>query len=154
MRVLPPNASRVSGPMAEESTTPDLVELARRSIEAGSSGDFDAMLSFFAPDGLWDMSPLGMGVFEGRAAIRGFLEDWQGAYEEFAVETEEVLDQCNGVTVAVLVQKGRPTGSSGDVRLRYAAVGVWTDGLIARLTNYTDIDEARAAAERLAEERG
>jgi hypothetical protein len=31
---------------------------------------------------------------------------------------------------------------------------VWEDGLIVRVTNYTDIDEARAAAERLAEERG
>jgi ketosteroid isomerase-like protein len=139
--------------MSEESTTPDLVELARRSVEAGNSGDFDAMLSFFAPDGVWDMSPLGMGVFEGRAAIRGFLEDWQGAYEEFGVETEKVLDVCNGVTVAVLIQKARPAGSSGDVRLRYAAVTLWGDGLIVRLTNYTDIDEGRAAAERLAESR-
>jgi hypothetical protein len=33
-------------------------------------------------------------------------------------------------------------------------VGVWVDGLIERTTNYTDIDEARADAERLAEERG
>ena len=51
-----------------------------------------AMHSFFAPDGVWDMSPLGMGTFEGRAAIRAFLEDWQGAYGEFGVEAEEVLD--------------------------------------------------------------
>jgi hypothetical protein len=36
---------------------------------------------------------------------------------------------------------------------RYALVSVWVAGLIVRLTNYTDIDEARAAAERLAEER-
>ena len=28
------------------------------------------------------------------------------------------------------------------------------NGKIARITNYTDIDDARAAAERLAEERG
>jgi hypothetical protein len=28
------------------------------------------------------------------------------------------------------------------------------DGLIERVTDYTDIDQARAAAERLAEERG
>jgi hypothetical protein len=27
---------------------------------------------------------------------------------------------------------------------------VWTDGLVERVTNYTDIDAARAAAERLA----
>ncbi len=36
----------------------------------------------------------------------------------------------------------------------YAAVSVWADGLAMRVTNHTDIDEARAAAERLAEERG
>jgi hypothetical protein len=30
----------------------------------------------------------------------------------------------------------------------------WSDGLIVRNTTYPDIDEARAAAERLAEERG
>jgi hypothetical protein len=30
---------------------------------------------------------------------------------------------------------------------------IWRDRLIVRSTTYTDIDEARAAAERLAEER-
>src|SRR4029077_8076909 len=132
--------------MPEEPATPELVQLMRASVEAGNSGDFGAMLSFFAPDGVWDMSPLGMGKFKGRAAIGAFLEDWQGAYEEFEVEAEEVLDLSNGVTLAVLVQRGRPVGSSGDVRLRYAAVTVWVDGLSAQLTNYTDIDEAHAAA--------
>ena len=54
----------------------------------------------------------------------------------------------------MLVQKGRPVGSSGEVQLHYGTVSVWEDGKIARITNYTDIDEARAAAERLAQERG
>jgi hypothetical protein len=31
---------------------------------------------------------------------------------------------------------------------------MWVQGVIVRETNYTNIDEARAAAERLAEERG
>jgi hypothetical protein len=53
----------------------------------------------------------------------------------------------------VVIQKGRPVGSSGEVQLSYGAVGVWEDGKIVRMTNYRDIDEARAAAERLAEER-
>ncbi|HXW58406.1 MAG TPA: hypothetical protein VEJ23_02895 [Solirubrobacteraceae bacterium] len=34
------------------------------------------------------------------------------------------------------------------------AVWTWRDGLIVRTTNYADLDEARAAAERLAKERG
>jgi hypothetical protein len=37
----------------------------------------------------------------------------------------------------------------------YGGVAIWRDGLIERFTVYaTDIDQARAAAERLAQERG
>ena len=62
----------------------------------------------------------------------------------------------NGVAFAVAVQSARLAGSTGLVQGRYAAVSIWSDGLIERVTTYyyTDIDEARAAAERLAEERG
>ena len=140
--------------MPEESTTPDLVERQKRLTEAGNRRDLDAMMAFYAPDGVYDMSPVGMGVFEGQAAARGFIEDWWASYEEHEFEAEEILDLGNGVGFRVLIQKGRPVGSSGEVELRYATVSVWEDGKIARITNYTDIDQARAAAERLAEERG
>ncbi len=83
-----------------------------------------------------------------------FLRTGFVSYEEYEFEAEEILDLGNGVGFRVLVQKGRPVGSSGEVQLRYGTVSVWEDGKIARITNYTDIDEARAAAERLAEERG
>ncbi|HWX97526.1 MAG TPA: nuclear transport factor 2 family protein [Solirubrobacteraceae bacterium] len=140
--------------MSEESTTPDLVERQKRLTDAANRRDLDAMMAFYAPDGVYDMSPVGMGVFEGQAAARGFIEDWWGSYEEREFEAEETLDLGNGVGFRVLIQKGRPVGSSGEVQLRYAAVGVWEDGKIVRMTNYNDIDEARAAAERLAQERG
>ena len=140
--------------MPGESTTPDLVELQRRLTDAISGRDVNAMMAFWAPDGVYDMSPIGMGVFEGQAAARGFIEDWWGPYEEYEFEAEETRDLGNGVGFRVLIMKGRPVGSSGEVELRYAAVGVWEDGKIVRMTNYNDIDEARAAGERLAEERG
>jgi ketosteroid isomerase-like protein len=140
--------------MSEESTTSDLVERQKRVTEAANRRDLDAMMAFYAPDCVYDMSPNGMGVFEGLAAARGFLEDWWGSYEEFEFEAEETLDLGNGVGFRVLIQKGRPVGSSGEVQLRYAAVSMWKDGKIVRMTNYNDIDEARAAAERLALERG
>jgi hypothetical protein len=38
--------------------------------------------------------------------------------------------------------------------MRYAAVSAWVEDLLVRITMYTDIDEARAAAVRLAEEPG
>jgi ketosteroid isomerase-like protein len=140
--------------MSEESTTPDLVELQKRLTEAANRRDLDALMAFYAPDGVYDMSPVGMGTFEGLAAGRAFIEDWWGSYEAFEFEAEQTLDLGNGVGLRVLIQKGRPVGSSGEVELRYAAVSVWEDGKIVRMTNYSAIDEARAAAERLAGSRG
>jgi ketosteroid isomerase-like protein len=140
--------------MPEEATTPDLVELGRGLFEAANRRDFDVILLRYAPDAVWDMNPLGgLGSFEGHVAIRGFWEDWFASYEDLEIEPEEILDLGNGIGFTVVMQTARPVGSSGEVRLRYALVSVWAEGLIERLTNYTDIDEARAAAERLAESR-
>jgi ketosteroid isomerase-like protein len=139
--------------MTEKSTTPDLVELSRRFIDTANRRDFDAGMSFYAPDAV--LESMGMATsFEGVAAIRRFFEDFIEAYEEYRVEPEEILDLGNGVTFSVIVQQGRPVGSTAHVHMRFSAVTTWVDGLIERNTNYTDIDEARAAAERLAGERG
>ena len=137
--------------MSEESTTPDLVELMGRTFEAANRRDLDAVASSFAEDAVFDGRAAGA-LFEGRAAIRRFLEDWFGAYEELEVGLEEVRDLGNGVVFAVVTQNARPAGSAGHLRQREGWVFVWVRGLIARLTTY-DIDEARAAAECLAEER-
>ena len=139
--------------MSEESTTPDLVELVRRLDEAANRRDFDAAVSFYAPAAVWEGRASGM-TFEGRTAIRGFFEDMSVAYEEFEWRPEEILDLGNGVTVDVACASGRPVGSWGRVEFRLAIVAVWEEGLIVRATGYGDINEARAAAARLAEERG
>jgi uncharacterized protein (TIGR02246 family) len=77
--------------MAEESTTPDPVELVRRQFEAGNRRDLDAVASSFAEDATFDGRALGE-HFEGRAAIRSFVEDWFGTYEELEFGLEEVRD--------------------------------------------------------------
>jgi ketosteroid isomerase-like protein len=140
--------------VSEESTTPDLEEITRKNYEAVNRGDIDAVLSTFRPDAVWDASALGLGTYQGVAAIRESVEQWTGSFEDFEIVTEEFRDLGNGVTLTMNLHKGRPFGSIGFVEGRYAAISIWTDGLIERLTLYNDIDEARAAAERLAEERG
>ncbi|HTQ67475.1 MAG TPA: nuclear transport factor 2 family protein [Solirubrobacteraceae bacterium] len=140
--------------MSRESATPDLVELVRGVFDAAQRGDFDATLRYYAPDAVWDNNPLsGLGAFEGHVAIRGFWEDWYASYEELEIEPEEILALGNEVTFSPVIQRARPIGSAGYVQLRYATVVTWVEGLIVRVTNYSDIDAARAAAERLAEER-
>jgi hypothetical protein len=77
---------------SEESTTPGPAELVRRQIAAAQRRDFDAPMSFSASDPVWDMSPMRLGIYEGPVAIRRFLEEWIGGYEEWENEPEEALD--------------------------------------------------------------
>jgi ketosteroid isomerase-like protein len=140
--------------MSEESTTPDLLELVRQALEAENEGDFDRMLSRFATDAVWDASPQGGFVFEGRGAIREAMVDWFGVYEEIDAHNEELSDLGNGVTLVIQVQHARLRGSPALVDMRVALLMTWNGDVVQRVTTYADIDEARAAAERLAEERG
>jgi ketosteroid isomerase-like protein len=139
---------------AEEPTTPDLEEAVRRLIDALSRREFDALVAMFAPDAVWDPSSLGLGgPFEGRKTIRRVLQDWYRAFEDGELVLEEFHDLGGGVGFAVVFERDRPTGSSEFVGLRMAVVGAWANGLIERFATYTDTDQARTAAERLADGR-
>jgi ketosteroid isomerase-like protein len=137
----------------EQSTTVDLAAFSR-AVDAFSRGDIDGIVSIYRSDAVLDLSPVGMGVFEGHEAIRGFYEDWRGSYEHFEQVIEESRDLGNGVGFGGVTAHGRLHGSPSRIELRYAAVGIWREGLVDWAANYTDIDEARAIAKRLAQERG
>jgi SnoaL-like domain len=146
--------------MPEESTTPDPVAQVRRFVEAANRvaanrGELDAVPSYLARDSVWDTSRVGIGVFEGVATIRRFLEDWFRSYEELQIAIDELLDVGSGVVLTVTRQMARPVGTTGYIQQREGWVWVWVDGLCASVTVYPEavIDEARADAERLAEER-
>ena len=140
--------------ISEESTTPDLVELVVAFFEAANRRDLEARMSFFAPEAVWDLSPMGIGTFEGRAAIRRFLEDWRSSYEELRWALEEVVDLGNGVVLAVTRQDALMAGGGAPLHEMWVYVFVWVEGMVARVIPYGDIDRARAAAERLAADRG
>jgi ketosteroid isomerase-like protein len=141
--------------MSEESTTPDLVELVRRTFEAFSGEDLDAVTSVFAADAEWKSVGLGTS-FQGIPAIRGFLADWRGRYEDYEIELAEVRDLGNGVVLVKSRQSGSPLGSP-DARLPPEIMlhaFVWERGVATRIVSSGDTPEARAAAEHLAEQRG
>jgi ketosteroid isomerase-like protein len=145
--------------MPDESTTPDLVETLRRGIEAFNRRDFEAFLAAWAPDAVWELSPVRMGVFQmspptGHAGIQRVLEEYPGAFDDFQTAIEDAQALGNDVTFAVIVEHARPPGSSVFLERRYGLVAIWRDGRITRAKNYLEIDEARAAAKRLAGEQG
>src|SRR5207302_7259154 len=116
-----------------ESPIPNLAELTRRAYEYASARNWDGLLSLYGPDSVWDVSPMGLGTYEGPAAPRRFFEEWTGSYEEYEIEPEEILDLGSGVIFSVVRQAAKPAGSTGHVSLRYAGVFAWTEGRVARL---------------------
>ena len=119
-----------------------------------SRGDLDGVMSLFAADAVYDMSAAGLETFEGAEAIRGFIEDWHRSWEDYRYEEEELLDLGHGVVLSVVRESGRLVGGDGRVEQRLAQLATWANGKIEWLKDYRNLDEAREAAERLAEERG
>ena len=140
--------------MSRQNVATDRLTALRKHFEAFTCGDFDEAMGIYSPDAVWDSSPLGTGVFAGRQAIRGFYEDWSAAYEDSVVEIEEFRDLGSGVVYSVLLQTGRVRGSSGVLQMRYVVAAIWTNVLVKQAMVFTDVHAGRAAAERLAQERG
>ena len=139
--------------MSGESTTPDLVERVRRLLEAANRLDFDAVEGFYAPDAVHRQAEAF--TFEGVTAIRGFFEDATSSFEKAEHQAEEILDLGNGVTFTVVILKARlVAGSTSRVQETWNWTATWVEGMCERVVVRSDIDEARAAAERLAEKRG
>jgi hypothetical protein len=134
--------------------TPDLVARLRESIEATNRRDFDRGLTAFSPDAVFDMSSAGLGSFEGRAAVRRYLEEWIGSYEEQVLGEWKGEDLGNGVVFAVVRFDARPHGSDATVRERWAFTVEWAAGVIVRVIADRDVERARSAAVRLAESAG
>jgi ketosteroid isomerase-like protein len=124
----------------------------RGGYDDGINADLDVVMSLHADDAVYDMSSMGLGALEGQAAIRGLYEDWRSSYEAFEAKLEELRDLGHGVSFGVVVNRGRLHGSAHWIEFRYAAIMIWAGARIERGIGYADIDAARAAAERLAEE--
>lgn len=139
--------------MPQEPQTPDLVALMRQVFEAGRRADVDALMDFYAPDVILEVPDAGL-TFDGPQAVRGFYDDFFGLWEGFTSELEETLDLGHGVGLTVIRNHGRPIGSSAEAQQRAAWVSAWVHRRINRVEIYVDVDLARSAAERLAEERG
>jgi ketosteroid isomerase-like protein len=140
--------------MSEESTTSDVVELTRGLFESiDRDWDLDALAHLFASDAVWDLSHISLGTYEGWPALREMLEGWWAHWEDHHHVIEDIQDLGHGVLFLVIWEHGRPVGSKGRVQARHGDVYEWVQGKLVRVTSYYDIDEARAAAERRAEER-
>lgn len=110
-------------------------------------------MAFFGPESTVDMRGVGLGMYAGLPAIRQFFEWWIGSSDEIEFRLEDVQGLGDGVVFASVRQNARPTGTKEFLRLRYAAVYLWVEGVAVQVTHYRDLEQARGAAEALAESR-
>jgi ketosteroid isomerase-like protein len=141
--------------MPEEPAPADLIELVRRTFAAFSADDLDAVTGAFAADAEWESKGLGTS-FQGIPAIRSFLADWRGRYQDYEIVLTEAQDLGNGVIVIKSSQSGNLLGSPASARLPpeiMLHVFVWEREVATRIVSSGDTPEARAAAQSLAEQR-
>jgi len=128
----------------------DLVELTRASMEATNRLDFGAAVEVFASDAVFDVSAAGVGRFEGRDAVRAYLEDWIGSYAEQRFSDWQGEDLGAGVVFVITELDARMRGSDATVRERWAFVVVWREGSIVSVRAQPATDQARREAVALA----
>jgi len=93
-------------------TTPDLTGLIQRGVDAVNARDAEALATLGTPDGVYDLSPLGLGTFEGRAATRAFFDEHWPTFEDYELDLEEVSDLGGGFTLGLFRQRSRLRGSA------------------------------------------
>jgi ketosteroid isomerase-like protein len=124
------------------------VEVIRAVAAAITRGDWDAALSYVAPDVKWDISrQLNelRGIYETRETVRRVWERFSEPWESWRLEVDEFV-QVSEDTV-VTRGTGYFRGRDG-IEVKARQCGVWTfrDGAVSEFTSYDDLREALEAA--------
>jgi ketosteroid isomerase-like protein len=101
-----------------------------------------------APEFVWDMSTFRgwpeRKIYEGVEGMREFVADWTGAWEDWRLDVEDLLDAGDDV-VAIVRQSGCSKTTGLPVDMRFAQVWTLADGKQTRMRMYADPDEALRA---------
>jgi hypothetical protein len=105
--------------MSEGSKTRDLVTLTRESMEATNRSELHADSTMFSPDAIFDVSPAGVGRFEGVDAVHRYLADWTGSYDTQELREWRGEDLGGGVVFVDALFEAQPRGGPNAVRERW-----------------------------------
>ena len=124
------------------------VEIIRAVMAAFNSGDWDAALSYVAPDVKYDTSRdlnEWRGIYEGPEGVRRAWERFSEPWESWRVEIDEFFHI--GEHVVVTRQTGHLQGRDG-IEVTARQNGVWTfrDGAVSEFATYNELEDALEAA--------
>ena len=119
------------------------MEVVRSIYEAFNRGDWDAAFHVVHED--IEMETQLAGSFRGRSEVRRFYEDQAAPFEFFTAEPEEILDVGDQV-VALLRVRGRPSGSTAEVKVRVGHLWTIRSGVVLSLESFPEPESALEAA--------
>ena len=117
------------------------------------TGDEDTLRSMFAPDGEIYGAPglINSGTYRGFDGFQQWIKQWEDAWEEVNYELGEATDMGDGMLVMPAHVVATGAGSGVETDNVFGWMWQFRDGQAVRFHAYVTVDEAKAAAERLAE---
>jgi ketosteroid isomerase-like protein len=124
------------------------LQAVRDAAVAFNRGDLDNWAEYVADDIDYravEGAPDDHGPIHGKDALRAYVQDWQGTFDDFTSEPVELIDAGEDNVIAVIRISGRAKLSGVETDLTYAALYTLRDGKIARGREYWTRDEALEA---------
>ena len=122
---------------------------------AFNRGDLDTWLEQWVADDIdhraIEGAPDDPGPIHGKDALRAYVQDWLGMFDDFRSEPVDLIDAGEDKVIAVTRISGRAKLSGVETDLTYAALYTIRDEKIVRGREYWTRDEALEAAGLLGE---
>jgi ketosteroid isomerase-like protein len=113
-------------------------------------GDLDTWLEQWVADDIdyraIEGAPDDPGPIHGKDALRAYVQDWIGTFDDFKSEPVDLIDAGEDKVVVVTRISGRAKLSGVETDLTYAALYTIRDGKVVRGREYWTRDEALEAA--------
>jgi ketosteroid isomerase-like protein len=122
------------------------VEMVRHHLEAFFSGDNETALSYYDPEVEFDATARPEGqVYRGHEGVAEAMRVWVGAWEDWKVEVEEIIDAGDRVLL-IAREFGRGKASGVEIDQPNFVVFTLRDGKIVRWQGFVHRGPALKAA--------
>jgi ketosteroid isomerase-like protein len=118
------------------------VDVVRSCIEAWRLSDYEESLSYWAEDGIWQSAGVDGTTYRGHAGVTRAMEEWTGAFSDYWLESDDLIDAGDGRVVMLWREGGRGRTSGVPVEEQGSTVFTIENGKIAYAHFYDSKAEA------------
>jgi ketosteroid isomerase-like protein len=127
----------------------EAIKTVREAAAAFNRGDLATWWEYLADDidhRAAEGAPDDPGPIHGKDAVRAYMQDWLGTFDDFKSEPVELIDAGEDRVIAVTRISGRAKLSGVETDLTFAALYTIRDGKIVRGREYWTKEQALEAA--------